>query len=391
MKFIKTNLTLLLVAVSAIPLHAFAQVKINEINWAGAQGNSYAEWIELYNNGATDVNLKDSVLFEVNGTTQIIKFTKTISANGYYLIERVTPSSLDPVPGINDDSGSFGGSGLSNSGEYLVLKDASGAVLDSLDFSKGWPAGDSKTYQTMQRVYGPDATVGAGGWVTATATPRAINVKDSIGSPQAPIVEDIIVTQDANTSASISTHENPTEVSEKIPVSKFLVSAGRDRLVTVGAETLFDAKLTNTKGEFVDSGNVSWSFGDGAQAVGKRVKHVYKFPGTYAVVLNASNNNEDFVSRANVTAVSPELEVFCDYSFGALCPIEVKNVSSYELNLGEWIIESGKSSFLFPKDTIILPKKKILLSKDLTGITPVPEKNIALKSPSGEIVLSQDF
>lgn len=362
-----------------------AQVKINEVNWMGVAGNSYAEWVELYNDGNSEMDLKDAVLYEDNGAVQIIKLTKKILPGGHYLIERVTPSSGDPVPGTNDDSGSFGGGGLSNSGEFLVLKDSSGTILDLLDASKGWPAGDSKTYKTMQW----DSTK----WITATATPRALNEIASVEPNNDDTSTDATPTPSTDqdspkvlSGSSISAHESPIEISEKVPTSKILVSAGRDRLVAVGAKVPFEAVLTNGKGESMDPNGVSWSFGDGSSVFGKKVEHTYRFPGTYAVVMSASNNGSDFISRANITVVLPELDFACNYSLGTVCTFEIENFSKYELNLGGWMIENSLSRFVFPKDTIILSKKKILLPKGLIGMGPVPDRNIFLKNPSGETV-----
>lgn len=360
----------------AVASTAFAQVKINEIAWMGTKDSASNEWIELYNPDSSPVDLTDWTL---SWNTTVVGMKKTtIGAFGYYLLERTDDTTVADVPADLIYTG-----GLRDSGEILTLKNSGGVEVDRVDGSSSWKinggvaVGKTSTRETAQLT--------PSGWITATGTPGAANatfVTVAQSSTSSPEVDKPI---------TISTHESPIEISEKVPASKFLVGAGRDRLTTVGAEVVFDAKLTNEKGEAVDASNVSWSFGDGMQTIGKRVKHVYKFPGTYAVILNVSNNSEDFVSRASVTAVSPELEVFCDYSFGTFCPIEVKNFSGYELNLGGWIIEGERSTFTFPKDTIVLPKKTILLSKDLTGIIPAPENNIVLKSPSGEIVFKLKF
>jgi len=146
------------------------KVFINEINWMGSAGNAYGEWIELYCNCASDMDLADFGIYD-GDEKLIIKLTKKISAHGYYLIARTTPSHKNELEEYADEIGQFGGSGLSNEAEMLVLKDGGGNIVESLDFRSGWPAGDNSTKETMQ-------WDGAGeNWFTSPATPRAENKK----------------------------------------------------------------------------------------------------------------------------------------------------------------------------------------------------------------------
>ncbi len=155
----------------AVPEKAEIQkILINEINWAGEEGNQFGEWLELYNPNGNEVDLANWKLYENGGQALILSLTKKIAPHGYYLLERETASHPDPLPEINDDAGKFNGSGLSNSGEFLVLKDANDNTVESLDFSSGWPEGSVKTKQTMQR--DGDA------WFSAKGTPGALNARD---------------------------------------------------------------------------------------------------------------------------------------------------------------------------------------------------------------------
>jgi hypothetical protein len=164
----------------------FAAVRINEVAWMGTATSQYNEWIELYNDGDNDVSLKGWTIYKT-GNVLLFTLTKTIAANGYLLIEHNTPSAPDAVPGINDEAGTFGGGGLKNTGEDLVLKDDNGNPVNTLPYSSGWPAGDAKTKQTMQWT----GTV----WITATGTPDAVNASvaddtsNNTSSDTAPVVQ----------------------------------------------------------------------------------------------------------------------------------------------------------------------------------------------------------
>ena len=285
----------------------------------------------------------------------------------------------DPVSGLADDLGSFGGSGLSNSGEYLVLKSASGEIVDSVDASAGWPAGDLASKQTMQ--WSAD-------WITATGTPRAMNIlsgADSNASSSSAGTIDSGATEVDSVSGggsnSISAHADQASLSDKKEELKYFASAGRDRLVLVDTPIAFEERLFTSKDEEIASGNVSWSFGDGQSATGKNIVHTYKFPGDYAVVMNVLNNAEIFVARTNVKVVPANLSII-DSSPEL---VKIRNASLYEANLGGWQLVSGQKSFIFPKDTIILPKKEVTFSSEVMGFSQYGD-NVELFSPTKKIV-----
>lgn len=368
----KMTLQLFLATILSLPNFALAKVSINEVAWMGNDNSQYGEWIEFYNDSSGQVDLKDAVLYEGGGTTAIIKLTKVIGPGDYYLAARSTPSVPDPLNGLADDLGSFGGSGLSNSGENLVLKSASGDVLDSVDASSGWPAGDSASKQTMQR--------SGNSWITASSTPRSQNVSVSAVNDNSATPSDSDDAADLSSSlqnlAAPSSHSSPADLSPKIEEVKIIVSAGRNRLALAEAPVRFEGKIFNSKQENL-GGNISWSFGDGQTSSGKDTIHAYKFPGTYVVVMNALNGGENHVARTSVRVVSPELAISeFNYNF-----VKIKNSSIYEANLGGWQLVSSRSSFVMPEDTIILPKSEIILPREATSLSP-DTSDIQLLSPA---------
>ena len=125
-------------------------VVINEVAWAGTKANSADEWIELYNNTASSINLASWRLVADDNGPDITFPTSTISAGGYFLIERTDDNTISDI--LADWKGSFG-SGLSNNGENLKLYDNLGNLIDSADFYSGWPAGQaSPNYVSMERI-----------------------------------------------------------------------------------------------------------------------------------------------------------------------------------------------------------------------------------------------
>ena len=128
-------LTLLLFGlISVAPFAASpGDVVISEIAWMGTTASSSDEWIELRNNTAQDIDLTGWTLNASDGSP-VITLVGTISANGYYLLERTDDTSVADVVADRIYTGALG-----NAGEVLELRDDSGQVIDSVD---SWYAGD---------------------------------------------------------------------------------------------------------------------------------------------------------------------------------------------------------------------------------------------------------
>jgi len=126
----------------AKPLPALPQLQtapldvvVSEIAWMGTTTSSSAEWLELYNNTASPINLSGWTLRATDGTPNI-SLSGVIPAHGYYLLERSADTTL---PGIVADQLYTGA--LEDGGEYLELRDAASNLVDSLDAGSGWFSG----------------------------------------------------------------------------------------------------------------------------------------------------------------------------------------------------------------------------------------------------------
>jgi uncharacterized repeat protein (TIGR01451 family) len=140
---------------ATVGLHTSATVVINEVAWGGTAANSSHEWIELYNNTATEIDLTGWTLASSDGSPNI-SLSGTILGHDYYLLERVSDCAVSDIPA---DQPPYSGV-LGNSGERLELRDRSGTLIDQADGSGGWPAGSGAPgYHSMERVdaAAPDA------------------------------------------------------------------------------------------------------------------------------------------------------------------------------------------------------------------------------------------
>ena len=146
------------------------QVVINEIAWMGTSEDFIHEWIELFNNTSSEIDLEGWTLNAADGSPQIVLSGFIPAGNphedlcGYFLLKR----SSD-FPEIPDADQTYTGA-LENVGEILELRDATDVLQDQVNAEGGWHAGDNDTKETMQRI-DPTAPGTPENWMTAEGTP----------------------------------------------------------------------------------------------------------------------------------------------------------------------------------------------------------------------------
>ncbi len=116
---------------------ASAQIVINEISYNPPEaGQDSLEYIELHNLGSTSADL--SGFSFTSGVDLTFDSDIFIEANGY-LIVCESPSAMMTIFGVE---GIAWDGGMSNGGESVALKDASGVMVDSLTFDDNdpWPS-----------------------------------------------------------------------------------------------------------------------------------------------------------------------------------------------------------------------------------------------------------
>ncbi len=365
--------------IATFPFSALAGIFFSEIAWMGTPESQYGEWIELYNDSSVNINLGGYKIYEEGGKVLLGELTGSILANGFYVLERATPSVPDPLPGVSGQLLSFGGGGLKNSGEFLILKSQDDLLLDSINFSSGWPAGDSETKQTMQKI--------SGNWMTATATPGALNVYTKPANIKE--AEQIDNTKESKSNnkdsqkGAISAHSSGVALSNFKPESSFSLSAGRDRIAAVNSPVVFEAFLFDGK-KSINGEKFFWNFGDGYYATGKIEDHYYDLPGEYNVTLNAQVENYTLVARSKVKVFEPKLSLDVLENKSQKY-VSAENLEDYEINLGGWQIKSAGAEFTIPRDTIILPRGRVNFTAKVMGLSLSGGRDVSLVYPNGEI------
>jgi len=122
-------------------------VAINEIAWMGTLASANDEWMELFNNTDGQIDLTGWKLVAADGAPSI-DLSGQIAPDGYFLLERTSDETIKDITADQIYVGS-----LSNGGERLELLDASGNIVDTIDCSAGWHAGDNLAKTSLERIY----------------------------------------------------------------------------------------------------------------------------------------------------------------------------------------------------------------------------------------------
>lgn len=350
---------------------AFAGVVITEIMYdLDGLSDTGREWIEIQNNGSSQIDLAGWKLFEANtnhGITAAGSQTFVLPAGAYAVIADNVEKFLADWPSF---SGTFFDSlfSLSNTGEALALRNSELADSDAVTYSSDWGAqGDGKSLQKI-----------GGGWVAALPTPGFGPVgeeptQQTAGSSGGEV---------SNTGVGV-----PLEMSES--VSKIKAGAGADRTVLAGAEVVFEGSADGFTDATADKIRFHWNFGNGKTGEGNKVAHVFSFPGTYEVFLTVSFAGVSASDSVKITAVENPV-VVSEIKYGKF--IEIYNASPRKIDFSKFGLSfAGAQPFYFPDGTFLVPWAYLALEHELFGFEIPQSGEIKILYPNGKILLSSVY
>ncbi len=344
------------------PSFSFAGIVINEIMYDTSGTDSGREWVELYNNDSTSVDISN------------YKFLESIDASNHGLTSVsgnsiLAPSSFAVI--VSDftkfliDNPNYSGvllkasfGSLSNTGSTLLLKSGT-TIIDQVTYTSS--LGAAGTGNSLQKT--------SNGFIPASPTPGLPNaliaVLESTGGSSGGTGGSSTTTSDTGTTTSttsttttsisnsgsievLSAHSSTKIVTYVVENPALKADAGRHRITTTDVPIEFEAGISGL------AGNVSydWSFGDGTTGSGKIVNHSYMFGGDYVVVLNIYNGVDRAVSRTEVKVVSPNVKIVSTIN-GPRGYVELQNNGQYEINIQNWKLRSGNNELTFPRDTLV--------------------------------------
>lgn len=351
-----------LLACLCLPVPALASILVSEVMYDPAGTDAGREWIEIWNDAAAPFDLGAALILE-GGTRHKIAAVGSASSilppGGYAILADKPESFLADYPSVGPVFDSA--FSLSNSGERVALVAADGDEYSSAEWGTSTAAIDGKSWQRSG-----DA------WVAAVATPAQRNAdREEVAATASEVSGEA----PASSGTAISAHSGTGGLTRVSRETSLAADAGRDRVVPVGSELAIEPEVSGaTRASF------TWSWGDGETSRGRHGRHRYRFPGSYAVVLNVRGaGGAVATSRATVVAVAADVSLTA--TPGEEGAVTVASRSSYELNLGGFRIEAGGDSFEFPPDTILFPGGRIDVPNAVTGLSAAGSDDVFLRRP----------
>jgi hypothetical protein len=151
--------------VLTLPSLSHAAITINEVAWMGSDTSANHEWIELYNDGNTTIDVLGWTLSD--NTNLSIPLSGDIPPGTFAVLERSSDASA-PGSAFLIYTGA-----IINTGSTLSLRRSDGSLEDQVAGGENWEniGGDNTTKETAQYT--------TSGWVTGVPTPGQANVTGS--------------------------------------------------------------------------------------------------------------------------------------------------------------------------------------------------------------------
>ena len=169
--------------------------------------------------------------------------------------------------------------------------------------------------------------------------------------------------------------------------------AGKDMRGVAGGEVRLDGKALGFEDELLDGPNVrfSWNFGDGsALQDGRRVNHVYRYPGLYSATLMVASG-ENSARDDMVVTIDKNPVIVSELMSGDNGWIEMANPSSVAVDVSGWILKtSGVQQFVFPQGIILAGRSFIVTPCDVLGFV-ISNSNPLVQLIYPNRTLAQEF
>lgn len=332
-----------------------AAVVINEIAWMGGTTSANHEWIELYNNSDSDTSVEGWSLRD--GMNLNISLAGSIDALDYAVLERTSDES---APGI---AFLIYTGALVNTGATLTLYNSSGEIIDQVAGGENWleVGGDNITKETAQYTNT--------GWVTDIATPGRVN---NTGQEEEEEEEEEGEVDPVPTSAPIGnsgapkpkTGSNKNDTIRLVALDTELkLKPDFQALAYVNQPVKFSVTGSGVGLNIINSLNYIWNFGDTNTSNGKKATHAYAYPGTYVVTLRANFARHNQVVRQEITVLPVSLSI----TKNEAGDVQIHNDAPYDVELSGFTAK-GVNEFIFPPDTIIIPRGTITIKASKLGI-----------------------
>ncbi len=366
---------------------ANAELVINEVMYdlsgSDSTNSKSREWIEIYNSGSSDVAVDASSWRIYDGganRTMNGEVNFSIPASGYVILAGDKDTFLGDFPNFSGTVYDTGITSLNNTGATLKILDQDQNTVDIFSYTSSLGgAGDGNSLQKI-----------SGSWVGGAPTPGASN--DGTAAQNSGTNSNVSTSTSGNTGSASST--STTAPKKPAEEAKITTQITGKPLVFTGLPVILQAKAFGYEGEELRYGKYYWNFGDGdsrevAASLEEKFSHTYFYPGEYLVTLEYYRNyyggTMDASDKIMIKVVSSDI-VISSVGDERDFFIELTNNTSYDADISSWVLAGETKNFTFPRNTIISPRKKMILSSNLTHFTFFDKNFLKLKNSQGDIV-----
>lgn len=382
--FKKTIFTLIVSVFSLSCQFAFASTSINEFMYDLDGGD--IDWVEIYNDG-DDIDLTSLKLLISNSSSNhsIVKYSgDEILKNGDFGVI-VPTSQIDAFISKWGSGGNIFTSSFSlpnTSGIIEINNGDKASPISSASYESGdGGAGDGKSLQLI-----------SGSWVASSPTVGEEN-QASASDDDEDSTDDTEEDNSSSSSSSTSDGGGSTLAKKAPKTSKVKLEIIASKVANVGIPTLFQGKAIGTDGQLLMKGRYFWNFGDGdyreVRAIGiDKFNHTYFYPGDYTIALeyypNSFAESPEVIEQISIKVVEAGVSIS---KVGDVKDffVELTNDSTYEIDISKWKLMSDFKVFIFPKNTKLGSKKKMIISSKLTNFSIQDKNTLKLVDSEGEL------
>ena len=357
---------------------AQASLIFTEVMYYPSDSDLTGEWVEIYNNGSSDVLVKsDKDSYGINawrfqkGLTEyyINSPDFTISAGEYVILANDSSLFINVLYKVIDSSVSLSNTNATN----LAILDENKISVATLQYT---PSADSQNNGNSLQLINEI-------WQAATPTPGEAN--ETITPP--PPSDD-----DSNDNPPVSGGSS-SEI-KKIEEPKIKVKITAPDLAFAGLPISLQGVALGYGGEPLRYGRYFWNFGDGDSKEVQinsveKLTHTYFYPGEYLMTLeyylNAYGEAPNAFDKILIKVVGADIlisAVGAEKDFF----VELTNNTGYSVDISNWTLSSDGKNFIFPRNTAINSKKKMIISSNFTHFSALDKNTLKLINPPGEIV-----
>lgn len=356
---------------------AHADVIINEVELSPTA----ERFIELYNDGNDAVDLtgwymqrKTATSASFGSLASKTNFEgKTINSHDYFVISKNDLGSSDIVL----DSLTL------TESNTIQIKNGSQDVVDKVgwgDGCEGSCASNPPEGKSIQK--------DGGSFVVATPTPGETNQTSDSSADSNNDTNDADTNNSGNDSAT--TNESKPKV-VVVPTMKAKIIASS--VVFAGQPFEIKTDVFGYSNENIVLGRANWNFGDGDSSVqvndfGK-FYHTYFYPGEYVVFLEYYLKSSSMVPEATskmIIKVLPTTVVISKIGNVEDFFVELSNNAGSDIDVSNWVLNANGKIFIFPKNSVIMSKRKMAISSRITGFTYADRYGLKLLSSTGELI-----